>query len=197
MKPALPERILIVLDLDETLIHATTEEKFGEIDFSVGPYGVYIRPGLQPFLELLREHFRVAVWSSASDDYVTTVASHLFPAGYPLEFIWGRSRCTLRRDTKEVELYGHTDANSHLHYTKMLRKVKDRGYVQSLERLLIIDDTPTKVRNAYGNAIYPRVFDGSPDDEELALLGRYLLIIKDVENVRSIEKREWREQIDI
>ena len=44
-----------------------------------------------------RSDFDLAVWSSASADYVTAVVAHLFGTGYPLRFVWGRSRATLMR----------------------------------------------------------------------------------------------------
>ena len=60
------------------------------------------------------------------------------------------------------------------------------------KRVLIVDDTPEKVRNCYGNAIYPNPFLGSPDDKELIILAGYLHSLHDAENVRSIEKRQWQ-----
>ena len=61
-----------------------------------------------------------------------------------------------------------------------------------MKRTLIVDDTPEKVRQNYGNAIYIKPYVGAPDDRELASLADYLLTLKDAENVRGIEKRNWR-----
>ena len=58
--------------------------------------------------------------------------------------------------------------------------------------MLIIDDSPEKTRENYGNAIYIQPFEGNQKDEELQLLLKYLLSIKDVMNVRSFEKRGWK-----
>lgn len=42
---------------------------------------------------------------------------------------------------------------------------------------------------------HPREFTGEMDDTELLLLARYLKTLKDRSNLRRIEKRNWRRQI--
>ena len=44
----------------------------------------------------------------------------------------------------------------------------------------------------YGNAIYIKEFTGDVNDCELRHLYNYLLTLKTVKNVRTIEKRGWR-----
>lgn len=61
--------------------------------------------------------------------------------------------------------------------------------------MLIVDDTPEKCVRNFGNAIYAIAFEGNPEDAELEKLGRYLLTLKDKDNVRHIEKRNWRMNI--
>jgi RNA polymerase II subunit A small phosphatase-like protein len=43
--------------------------------------------------------------------------------------------------------------------------------------------------------IYPSEYLGEPDDNELQLLVEYLISLKDAENVRRIEKRNWKNRI--
>lgn len=85
---------------------------------------------------------------------------------------------------------------SHYHYVKRLSKVKKRRNEQ-MERVLIIDDTPSKSIHNYGNAIYPQEFTGDPQDDELLYLMRYLDTLKNVDDVRKIEKRGWRDGIKL
>jgi RNA polymerase II subunit A small phosphatase-like protein len=59
--------------------------------------------------------------------------------------------------------------------------------------VLIVDDTPEKCVRNYGNAIHPRPFEGAEDDDELDRLARYLVLLKDEPDMRTIEKRRWRE----
>ncbi len=176
--------ILIVLDVDETLIHATDEKLNQKEDFKVFDYFVYKRPHLQSFLEELYKHFRLGIWSSASDDFVEEVIKVIAPEHIDFEMIWGRSRCSFRRDI-EIDRY---------YYEKRLKKLKRKGH--DLDKILLIDDTPEKARRNYGNAIYIQEFTGDKEDNELQILLKYLISLKDVENVRAIEKRGWKNSIE-
>ena len=184
-------KILLILDLDETLIHATATKLGDDFAFQLYHYYVYKRPGLEAFLAACAAKFDLAVWSSASDDYVRQVVERIFPAEIKPVFVWGRSRCT-PLVSRQQGGYGdyYSDGLSHYEYAKLLKKVRRLGY--SLQQVLIVDDTPEKVRNCYGNAIYPTPFLGDPADEELPMLGRYLHALHDAKNVRSIEKRQWQ-----
>ena len=169
-----------MLDLDETLIHASESEiESVEHDFICGGFFVYKRPGLEDFLHSVKNDFKISVWSSASDDYVTSIVSNIFPGDFPLEFIWGRSRCTLKRDY-ELGTY---------FFSKQLKKLKRKGY--ELEKILIIDDSAEKIKDNFGNAIYINEFKGGTDNE-LNKLSVYLQKLKAAANVRIIEKRGWR-----
>lgn len=179
----------MILDLDETLIYASEEPLEREASFRVGHYHLYERPFLREFIQHVREDYLLAVWSSATDDYVEEMVSHIFREGPELEFAWGRSRCTYRRN---LELDDFRDRGGDIadhHYLKPLKKVKRRGY--ALERILVVDDTPQKLKRNYGNAIYVREYRGDTGGRELELLLEYLKLLKDVANVRKVEKRGW------
>jgi TFIIF-interacting CTD phosphatase-like protein len=171
--------ILLILDLDETLLYATEEPLRRGHDFIVGPYAVYRRPFLSEFLTACSACFRLAVWSTATDEYVRPVVERIMPSGLEPAFAWGRSRCVRRFDPERFEDY----------HVKDLKKVRRLGY--RLERVLIADDTPRKVRRNYGNAVYVPPFFGDPEDETLPRLARYLISLRDVANVRTVEKRGW------
>jgi RNA polymerase II subunit A small phosphatase-like protein len=185
------DRILVVLDIDETLIYTTDTPPTTTWDFEIMDYQVYKRPGLDSFLNNIRRHFDVGVWSSASDDYVNAIVEKIFPHDYYLEFVWGRSRCTPQTNYRSVEDLGYFDPDNHLNYTKPLKKLK-RKLNRSLDRMLIVDDTPEKCQDNYGNAIYPSEYNGNTHDNELEKLWKYLYSLKDEQNVRRIEKRGWQ-----
>src|SRR4051812_42702126 len=90
--------ILLILDLDETLVHATEEPLGRAHDFVVGPYFVYRRPHLAEFLDSCLACFRLAAWSTASDHYVRAVVGRITPPGVEPAFAWGRSRCVRSYD---------------------------------------------------------------------------------------------------
>jgi RNA polymerase II subunit A small phosphatase-like protein len=185
-------KILLVLDIDETLIHATPKLLNRENDFKVFNYYIYCRPYLNDFINTIKDDFLIAIWSSASDDYVKKVVKCIFPKDITLQFVWGRSRCTYKRDRElQIDNYGNYESHflDHYHYTKPLKKLKRKGF--KLNKILIIDDTPYKCSNNYGNAIYPKEFLGDSQDNELKKLAQYLKTLKDAPNVRTIEKRGW------
>ena len=70
---------LLVLDLDETLIHATAKpQSVGRAgEHAVGPYAVYRRPHLDEFLRTVLEWFDLGVWTSSSPLYATQVVQWL------------------------------------------------------------------------------------------------------------------------
>lgn len=107
------------------------------------------------------------------------MAEQLIPKNVRLKFVWGRSKCSMRRNIYD-EYY----------FEKRLEKVKSLGY--QLDKILIVDDTHEKSRTNYGNAIHIKAFEGEGEDNELTPLFQYLLSLKYAANVRSIEKRAWR-----
>lgn len=173
-------RPLLILDLDETLIHGSESRLHRDADFMVGPFHVYERPYLSSFLSSTSAHFDVAIWSSASSDYVASIASALAEFVPEWQFVWSRMRCVQRM---------HPELMTTM-FIKDLRKVKRRGY--DLDRVLMVDDTRHKVSRNYGNAIYVSPFEGADDDAELPQLARYVNSLRHEPNFRRIEKRGWR-----
>ena len=189
------EKPLLILDLDETLVHAVDLKDDDParrkpldgvvVDFELGDLIVYLRPGVCEFLARMSKSYNLAVWSSGGGTYVQATVAWLFglaelPA--PL-FVWSSNKCTTRSDN---EWY-------HRKYqVKNLKKVKKKGF--DLERTLIVDDTPEKCVANYGNAVYIKEFNGEQDDSELLYLALYLESLLPVPNFRSVEKRGWRSQ---
>ena len=177
------DRILLILDLDETLIFAAERDLERSPDFRVGPYSVYRRPHLDEFLRSCWRHFEIAVWSSSGADYLAEVLRTVLPAEMSPIFVWDRERCVRAFDSEQQETC----------FVKDLKKIKRLGY--DLNRVLIVDDTPEKAQRNYGNAIYVSPFYGDPKDDELLLLSRYLESLSRSQNVRAIEKRGWKRRL--
>ncbi|MGE0784856.1 MAG: NIF family HAD-type phosphatase [Sandaracinaceae bacterium] len=171
---------LLVLDLDETLIHATRAPLAREADFGVASFHVYRRPHLERFLAYVLERFRVGIWTSSSDLYARHVIRATFPADAPLAFIYTRERCT-----------HHFDRESHdVVALKPLKKLRRFGYSPS--HILAVDDSPEKWVRSHGNLVRVHPFEGDPHDDELLALSAYLDTLGAVPDVRPIEKRGWR-----
>lgn len=171
---------LLILDLDETLLFSTEEDPGCGVVFRAGPYFTRLRPYLSDFLNTVSAAYDLAIWSSSSGDYAKAMAEIIFAGLYAPVFVWGRDRCSQSYDMVRGEMV----------FKKRVRKATIAGY--SLQRILIVDDSPEKVADNYGNAIYVTEWTGAPDDTELLRLGPYLLSIRDTPDFRSIEKRFWR-----
>jgi TFIIF-interacting CTD phosphatase-like protein len=176
-------KILLILDLDETLIHAREEPLNQTHSFKYEQYYVYVRPYLSEFLNSVRSDFQLAIWSSADDMYVENIIRRIKIPKIEFDFIWGKSKCTLRRNF-EIDQYVHE---------KQLKKLKKR---YSIDRILVVDDSPEKLVSNYGNAIYIQPFEGDQSDDELLALSSFLHQIKEISNVRKTEKRGWRDRIE-
>lgn len=178
-------RPLLILDLDETLIYGSETRLHRDADFVVGPFHVYKRPGADDFLATMSRYYDLAIWSSASGNYVHGIATALKPHDRDWMFVWSRSRCIQRMHPETLETIPIKD----------LKKAARRGY--PLERILIVDDTPEKVVRNYGNAIYVPEFVGSDEDSELQQLARFLMHLHAEPNFRIVEKRGWRSHVEL
>ncbi len=61
----------------------------------------------------------------------------------------------------------------------------------------MIDDTPSKLRKNYGNLIAIDEFCAQKNDIELLRIMKYLDDLKNVPNIRIIEKRGWKNKYKI
>ena len=177
------ENVLLILDLDETLVLGLEEPLVRPPDFSCGAYSIYKRPGVHEFLDAIRNDFDIAVWSSATEAYVRCIVKEIFGNSYPLSFVWSRNRCTLRMEP----------GGSQIQCLKDLKKVRRKGY--RLERVLMIDDDAACLSRNYGNLIRVGHFSGDPSDNELYMLLRYLKSLPKTEDVRLVDKRGWRHRL--
>lgn len=175
---------LLILDLDETLVHASNVPLSRPPDFEIPPYSLYLRPGVGEFLEWALQNFRVAIWTSSSPKYAEIVTGILFEDPAKLEFVWASNRCTPKRDFER-----DTWCNS-----KPLHKVKRRGY--DLRRVLAVDDSPEKYTRSYGNLVAVSPFHGGAEDHELILLQQYLAQLMLQPDIRKVEKRAWRRRLE-
>lgn len=171
---------LLVLDLDETLIHASDASPDAKPDNRVFGYSIYRRPGLDAFIDEVGRHFMLGVWTSSSADYAREICALVFPDPAALQFIWARDKCTRRRDWESQDVV----------YVKRLIKLRRYGY--DLSRVLVVDDSPEKHPGNYGNLVRVTPFEGDPRDEELRYLASYLVDLARHPDMRRIEKRGWR-----
>ena len=173
---------LLVFDLDETLIHATDKSDYKH-HFIVGPYIVFKRPYLEKFLNFCDEYFEIGIWTSSTEDYANGIIEEIIPEHIDIRFLWSRDRCIreMNHETDEI------------HWVKDLKKLKRKGY--SLSNIVVIDDSPEKLKRQYGNLVKVEPFFGDNDDTELEKLEDFLKTLTNVENIRIIEKRNWKRYV--
>lgn len=81
----------VVLDLDNTLLNSIEREEFDKLSdekqehllesfehvYMGRDYVIFLRPGLQDFLDYLFKNFNVSVWTAASKDYMAFILKHI------------------------------------------------------------------------------------------------------------------------
>lgn len=179
-----PLPTLLVLDLDETLIHATATPAPRQPDFTLalddGEYGVFRRPFLDEFLAFAFSEFAdVAFWTTATDDYARAVVDQILPAHLDPLFVWSRRRCTHRSDPDTRAMC----------WLKDIRKLRRWGYPKA--RILFVDDNAEVIQRSYGNHVPMVEYRGAADDDELSRLIPFLGRLVRSEDVRRPEKRFW------
>lgn len=181
-------RKLLILDLDETLIHSEyvpdSESHLVDFDFMMdydkgSYYYTKKRPFLDKFLTYAFENFDVAVWTAAGETYANLVLQNIGVDKSNLKFFYTKENCTIKVDYVCSQYYG----------VKNLQKLRKKGY--DLDQVLIVDDVQKTAVNNYGNLILIKPFTDDTQDTELLKLISYLETIKDSSNVRRIEKRGW------
>ena len=132
---ALPPQLLVVLDLNGTILDSTHKRRAGVThDAMARSKFVYFRPGMKQFLGELFSHpsIRVAIWTSniaSNANAILEIA--LTPAQRErLAFVYSREHCI-------VSTSGDHSSK------KPMRKIYDLGFCP--ERTIIVDDSESKI----------------------------------------------------
>lgn len=182
--------LLLIFDLDETLIHATTEKLSRKADFIFEEFYVYKRPNVDEFLRKCLQNYKVAIWSSADDEYVKGIVKRLIPEHHKLAFVWTRLNCSIKTVKKPL-LEGFDGHFYKEHqWIKPLRIIKQKGI--GIKSMIIIDNSPYKVVESKDNALIINSFEGEQSDNELNKLYDFFNTFKGVKDIRKIEKGNWK-----
>lgn len=188
--------LLVVLDLDECLIHSRHYQSNTQYDFIIPEsdrdptplYGTVIRPGVDEFLDFLFEskQFEVGVWTSATADYAKVVVDNVFGSDRTPLFVFARDRC-VRSWMPSANPYGMSGETVLI---KDLKKVK-RATGFRYERMVAIDDHAPYLQRQYSNLIAIPEYKGGSEKPVFPYLMRYLDRLCSLDNVRPIDKRGW------
>lgn len=182
---------LLILDLDECLIHSVHKTELNQMSYDFyknsfdvfdGVFRTMKRPHLEEFLKYVFTNFNVAVWTAASADYASEILEIIGVNKEDLAFFYSEKNCTPKYS------YGDGWGMGHFLSYKKISKLRKRGW--DINKILMIDDKPELI-DCYGNVIGIDPFYGEEDDSLLNLI-KYLDSIKDVENIRSLNKQNWK-----
>lgn len=175
----------LILDMDETLIHAKPKIKANEDfepDFEITlqdedgtelTFMVKQRPGLVECLERLATFYEIIVFTAAERTYATKIIKHFDPDGKFIRRILSREHCV------------HVDN----YYVKDLRIISDR----KMEDMVIVDNSIVAFAFNLDNGVPINDFRGEePMDEELIYMTSYLEDIYHFEDIREANINNFR-----
>ncbi|KAF3777279.1 CTD small phosphatase-like protein [Nymphaea thermarum] len=169
--PPAPDRKTVVLDLDETLVHSTSDQPPEKYDFVVRPvidgapltFYVVKRPGVDRLLEEIGKDYEIVVFTAGLMEYASLVLDQLDSRGLISHRLY-RDSC------KEVEG----------------RLVKDLSRLgRDLGRVVIVDDNPNSYLLHPENAIPVSPFIDDLADGELGRLGEFFDIAGQFDDMRD------------
>lgn len=173
----LPEKSLqhqhmntLVLDMDETILHASTvpttkPDLIVRLSDGVRFY-VLKRPHVDEFLERMSKIYEIVIYTSGEREYATSLINHVDPNGY-ISHILHRDHCIYTRNGFD----------------------KDLSYIgRDLKGVVFIDNLEENLRRQKENGIKILDFYSNKRDEELKKLIPFLEYAATLEDVRPINK---------
>jgi len=174
-----PFKPTLVLDLDETLVHAKVQ--FDEPPYPARmimvegcPIWLALRPFVHQFLSSLAVHYELVVWTAGKEAYGRAVVKELDPTGSLISYSFFRQDCTVEEDLDGNKFY-----------------IKDLSLLGRDERTRICDNNPNSFCLQPASGILVEDFLGDPEDRFLKKLLSHLTkvaILKDY-NMRLDEVR--------
>ncbi|KAH8739001.1 NLI interacting factor CTD-like phosphatase [Cryptosporidium ryanae] len=176
--------LLIVLDMDETLVHCTNEPIRGNIkpDLLVNistfesPWTVYFRPFLKLFLNCASKIGNICIFTASTREYAEQVINSIDPNNNLIKYRLFREDCTIYNNG----------------YMKDLRIIKGAN----LNRTVLVDNSLISNTLQLDNAIPVDSWYGCPKDNELL---RVLILLNRLQFLSDVRPylanrygiREW------
>ncbi|CAL4895081.1 unnamed protein product [Urochloa decumbens] len=177
-KPSLnTKNIVLVLDLDETLIHSKLQpcDDFDftlQVFFNMEDHTVYVRqrPHLEMFLHRVAQMFEVVVFTASESVYAEPLLDKLDPDRKLISHRFYRESCTFSNGsyTKDLTIFG-----------------------VDLAKIVIVDNTP---QLQVDNGIPIKSWFDDPSDVELMELLPFLATLVDAKDVRPIVSKNFNKK---
>ncbi len=176
------DKKLILLDLDETLIHAEYPIKTANInkydtiirfksDDEYEELGIYLRTGVRQFLSFLNCHFNIAIFTASEKVYADTIIRYLDPNKNIFKFCLYRNHCINVND---------------------LICIKDLRIIDNIDikKTVLIDNNIYSFSSQLNNGILINSFYDDKNDIELFNVLSYLFeYILPSDDVRKINEK--------
>ena len=201
------EKKILILDLDETLIHADFKEEFANQDIKydkiisfyseeeplpcndaedeeltdddskdlsavkvLNKVGIFLRPGVNFFLETASKYFEIGVFTASVPEYADAVINYLDPENKFIKFRLYRDNCINVGD---------------------LLRVKNLNILKNvpLKKIILVDNNMYSFAPQLSNGILINSFINDKNDSELSNLLSYLMnYIYPAEDVRKVNE---------
>ena len=136
---------LMILDIDETMIYCNGMQKMGE-------YDIITRPFLKEFLDFLKCHFNLGIFTAGEEYYAYEIVKHINKFGQYFDFILSREHC--------------------IEFNNIY--VKDLSIIKCAETKFILDNNIFSFANNLDEGILIKSFENNPDDDSLLKMMRYI-----------------------
>jgi TFIIF-interacting CTD phosphatase-like protein len=178
LKPKSNQRILLILDLNGTLVERVHSPKANQLlksiphTFTIPKYKVYGRPHLAQFISYILKEFDVAVWTSALEKNANGMCTNIFKDDLKqIKFVWNQAHCS------EITAYPNFSC------VKDLRTVWTTFPQYCEQKTIMIDDTCEKLKYNRKNGLIIPTFsvlenENHLEDSELLKLITYLTKLK-------------------
>lgn len=210
LPPKTDDKLTIVLDLDETLVHCTVEDMAGaDFNFPVVFHGieyqvhVKLRPHLQEFLDKIAGKYEVVVFTASQKVYADELLNRLDPGECwkAVEFLRRHGRpCFLTARSLSLSLSLLTENKYFQH--RLFREsclavegnfLKDLNVLgRDLSRTVLVDNSPHAFGYQVDNGVPIESWFDDETDCELLKLERFLRQLKP--DVRDVCRRKFRLQ---
>ena len=171
---------ILLLDLDETLIHADFEGIFKNLNnydtiinfndnksnYSIG---IFLRPGIYDFLNILKEKFDIFIYTASTKEYADSIIKFLDPQNQIFKMTFYRENC--------ININGQIF-------------IKDLSLFENLDKIVIVDNSLYSFMEHLSNGILINSFYGDKSDIELYSVLNYLIsFVCNCDDIRQMNEQ--------
>ena len=182
-----PNKKLLILDLDETLVHSDLDfllkEKNVKYDTILHfnseeekniPLPLIIRPGLYEFLDYASENFELVIFTASDQDYADTIINYI------------------EKDKKYFKMRLYRNNCIFIDPGLYIKDLRIFNSWKNIEDIIILDNSLFSFANQLNNGILITSFFDDKDDTFLINVKEYLEYIKNEKDIREINKESFR-----